>query len=207
MSQPFGSSLAIAAGAGFVIGGIVTVVKGITRKFERYVKIPDSRGIVTLICVYGLVARGVVFAITGIFFAYAGFGWVHSKQAAWATPLNGSVSFRSDPSSTLLLPLDWQPSEYTILSRHATRHLRPITGRRKAFNLAGGPLMPLSQVEAAFIRGLPSDTGFSSVCCGFCKDDWHFNDAYMISLGPLWHPPRTFGRCHVHCAFMYRRPA
>ena len=27
----------------------------------------------TLICIYGLVARGVVFAIMGIFFAYAGF--------------------------------------------------------------------------------------------------------------------------------------
>ncbi|NEJ73094.1 DUF1206 domain-containing protein [Rhizobium phaseoli] len=73
MSQPFGSYLAIAVGAGFVIGGIVTVVKGITRKFERYVKIPDNKGIVTLICVYGLVARGVVFAITGLLFAYAGF--------------------------------------------------------------------------------------------------------------------------------------
>jgi len=73
MSQPFGSYLAIAVGAGFVIGGIVTVAKGITRKFERYVKIPDSKGIVTLICVYGLVARGIVFAITGILFAYAGF--------------------------------------------------------------------------------------------------------------------------------------
>lgn len=73
MSQPFGSYFAIAVGAGLVIGGIVTAVKGITRKFERYVQIPDSKRIVTLVCIYGLVARGVVFVVTGVLFAYAGF--------------------------------------------------------------------------------------------------------------------------------------
>lgn len=122
MSQPFGSYLAIAVGAGFVIGGIVTVAKGISRKFERYVKIPDSKGIVTWICVYGLVARGMVFAITGVLFAYA--GWIRNRPAAWATPWNGSASFRLEPSSTSPLPLDWQPSDYTILSRHDTASFR-----------------------------------------------------------------------------------
>ena len=73
MSRPFGSYLAIAVGLGFVAGGIVTASKGITRKFEKYVKVPDKHGIVAWICVYGLVARGVVFAVTGILFAYAGF--------------------------------------------------------------------------------------------------------------------------------------
>lgn len=73
MSQPFGSYFAIAVGAGFIIGGVVTAVKGITRRFERHLQIPDHKGIVTLVCVYGLVARGVVFAATGVLFAYAGF--------------------------------------------------------------------------------------------------------------------------------------
>ncbi|API52775.1 hypothetical protein BMW22_15160 [Rhizobium leguminosarum] len=73
MSQPFGSYLAIAVGVGFVIGGFVTAAKGITRKFERHLRIPDQKGIVALVCIYGLVARGVVFAITGVLFAYAGF--------------------------------------------------------------------------------------------------------------------------------------
>ncbi len=41
MSQPFGSYLLIAVGAGFVIGGGVTAAKGLTRKFERYLRIPD----------------------------------------------------------------------------------------------------------------------------------------------------------------------
>ncbi len=73
MSQPFGSYLAIAVGIGFIIGGVVTAAKGILRKFEKYVQVPDKHGIVAWICVYGLVARGVVFAVTGILFAYAGF--------------------------------------------------------------------------------------------------------------------------------------
>lgn len=29
-----------------------------------------------MVCIYGLVARGVVFAITGVLFAYAGFWWI-----------------------------------------------------------------------------------------------------------------------------------
>lgn len=73
MSQPFGSYLAIAVGLGFIAGGTVTAMKGINRKFEKYVKVPDTHGIMSWICVYGLVARGAVFAVTGILFTYAGF--------------------------------------------------------------------------------------------------------------------------------------
>lgn len=73
MSQPFGSYLAIAVGIGFIIGGVVTAIKGISRKFEKYINVPDKHGIISWVCVYGLVARGVVFAVTGILFAYAGF--------------------------------------------------------------------------------------------------------------------------------------
>ncbi|MBB3660929.1 hypothetical protein FHX15_006201 [Rhizobium sp. BK650] len=72
MSKPFGSYLAIAVGAGFIIGGGITAAKGLTKKFERYLRIPDG-SVLTFICIYGLVARGFVFAITGILFAYAGF--------------------------------------------------------------------------------------------------------------------------------------
>lgn len=72
MSQPFGSYLAIVVGLGFVTGGIITASKGIMRKFEKYVRVPDKHGILSWICVYGLVARGVVFVVTGILFVYAG---------------------------------------------------------------------------------------------------------------------------------------
>lgn len=70
MSQPFGRYLAGAIGAGFLVGGIVTALKGITRRFERYFDLRESQPLL-LICVYGLVARGAVFAIVGIFFCYA----------------------------------------------------------------------------------------------------------------------------------------
>ena len=73
MSQPFGSYLAITVGLGFVAGGAVTATKGLLRKFEKYLKLPKGRGFIGWVCVYGLVARGIVFAVTGILFAYAGF--------------------------------------------------------------------------------------------------------------------------------------
>jgi hypothetical protein len=72
MSQPFGSYLAIMIGIGFIVGGVVTSAKGLTRKFEKYLRLPDAKGVVRVVCIYGLVARGVVFAITGILFVYAG---------------------------------------------------------------------------------------------------------------------------------------
>ena len=73
MSQPFGSYLAIAVGLGFVAGGAVTATKGVLRKFEKYLKLPKGRELIGWVCVYGLVARGIVFAVTGILFTYAGF--------------------------------------------------------------------------------------------------------------------------------------
>lgn len=72
MSQPFGSYLAIMVGLGFIAGGAVTAAKGFLRKFEKYVQVPDKHGIVAWICIYGLVARGIVFAVSGVLFVYAG---------------------------------------------------------------------------------------------------------------------------------------
>lgn len=72
MSQPFGSYIATMIGVGFIGGGVVTSAKGLTRKFEKYLRLPDAKGVVSLVCIYGLVARGIVFAITGVLFAYAG---------------------------------------------------------------------------------------------------------------------------------------
>lgn len=73
MSQPFGSYIAIIIGVGFIIGGVVTSAKGLTRKFQKYLRLPDAKSVVSMVCIYGLVARGIVFAITGVLFAYAGF--------------------------------------------------------------------------------------------------------------------------------------
>ena len=70
MSQPFGPYIAGAIGVGFFLGGIVTALKGITRSFERYLDLRQSQPLL-MICVYGLVSRGAVFAIIGILFCYA----------------------------------------------------------------------------------------------------------------------------------------
>jgi len=71
MSQPFGPYLAIAVGIGFFVGGGVTILKGATGKFKRYLKL-EHRSAASLICVYGLIARGIVFAVTGMLFVFAG---------------------------------------------------------------------------------------------------------------------------------------
>lgn len=74
MAQPFGRYLAGIIGIGFVIGGVVTAMKGIKRRFGRYLNLDaEKNSPAVLISIYGLVARGAVFAIVGVFFLYAAF--------------------------------------------------------------------------------------------------------------------------------------
>jgi hypothetical protein len=74
MSQPFGRYLAGAVGIGLIVGGVVTIAKGVRRKYERYLdrEATDSK-LITFTCVYGLAARGALFAIVGGFLLYAAF--------------------------------------------------------------------------------------------------------------------------------------
>ncbi|MGJ7043716.1 hypothetical protein J2Y63_007002 [Shinella sp. BE166] len=74
MAQPFGRYFAALIGSGFLVGGVVTVAKGVMGKYERYLE-PQARGstLIKIICVYGLGARGVLFAVAGVFFCYAAF--------------------------------------------------------------------------------------------------------------------------------------
>lgn len=81
MSQPFGRFLAGIIGIGFIIGGIVTAMKGIKRSFGRYLELDaEKNSPAVLISIYGLVARGVVFGIIGVLFLYAAFN-VDPEQA------------------------------------------------------------------------------------------------------------------------------
>jgi hypothetical protein len=81
MSQPFGRYLAGIIGIGFIIGGIVTAMKGIKRSFGRYLELDAKKNSpAVLISIYGLVARGVVFGIIGVLFLYAAFN-VDPEQA------------------------------------------------------------------------------------------------------------------------------
>lgn len=68
-------------GIGFIIGGFVTIAKGVLRKYEKYQSAEANRSrAISLICVYGLSARGLLFVIVGGFFVYAAFT-VDSDQA------------------------------------------------------------------------------------------------------------------------------
>lgn len=87
MSQPFGRYLAGAIGVGFLIGGVATAAKGISRRFERYLDLGENRPLI-LICVYGLISRGVVFAIVGIFFCYAAVTVDASRAGSMSDALN-----------------------------------------------------------------------------------------------------------------------
>jgi hypothetical protein len=74
MAQPFGRYLAGLIGLGFIIGGVVTAMKGIKRRFGRYLALDaEKNSPAVLISIYGLVARGTVFFIIGAFFLYAAF--------------------------------------------------------------------------------------------------------------------------------------
>jgi Domain of Unknown Function (DUF1206) len=74
MAQPFGRYLAGIIGIGFVIGGVVTAMKGIKRRFGRYLELDTEKNSpAVLVSIYGLVARGAVFGIVGVFFVYAAF--------------------------------------------------------------------------------------------------------------------------------------
>ncbi|MGF0540529.1 DUF1206 domain-containing protein [Agrobacterium sp. ES01] len=74
MSKPFGAWIAGLVGIGFVIGGCVTAYKGLSRKFRKYIQLPGGDASpLSLICIYGLASRGLVFAIVGVFFCYAAF--------------------------------------------------------------------------------------------------------------------------------------
>lgn len=100
MAQPFGRYLAGMIGLGFIIGGGVTALKGIKRSFGRYLDLDaEKNSPAVLISIYGLVARGAVFGIIGVFFLYAGFT-VDPEQAggmadalAWvhALPFGGII--------------------------------------------------------------------------------------------------------------------
>lgn len=89
MSQPFGRYLAGAIGVGFIVGGGVTIAKGVLRKYERYQSEEATRNrLITITSIYGLSARGVLFAIVGGFFVYAAFTVDPEQAGSVADALN-----------------------------------------------------------------------------------------------------------------------
>ncbi|MFN7093143.1 MAG: DUF1206 domain-containing protein [Allorhizobium sp.] len=84
MQQTFGPYLVGAVGLAIIAGGVVQIVKGVKRRYLKYVNIsPTRQRALDLICVYGLSARGVVFLIIGAFFIYA--AWAVNPEQAGST--------------------------------------------------------------------------------------------------------------------------
>ena len=72
MQQPFGPYLVGLCGIIVMVAGGVQAWRGISKAFKKRVHIPaDKERLLTPVCRYGLIARGVVFAIIGGFLIYA----------------------------------------------------------------------------------------------------------------------------------------
>ncbi|OJF98197.1 hypothetical protein AX761_12640 [Rhizobium sp. 58] len=81
IAQPFGRYLLASVGFAVVGAGIAQIIKGASHGYRKYLDIPSTAGTaINFICVYGLTARGLVFAISGVFFLYASYA-VNPDQA------------------------------------------------------------------------------------------------------------------------------
>lgn len=101
MSQPFGRWLVGLVGIAVIGGGIAQIIKGWTAKFERYFRPGALRhGWVQPVSRFGLIARGVVFAMIGGFFLLA--AWQADPQEARG--LGGALStLQAQPYGSVLL--------------------------------------------------------------------------------------------------------
>jgi hypothetical protein len=75
MGQPFGRFLVIAAGVVFIGAGAWWAWRGVKTKFEKKLKVeemsPAVRSVVEKVGLFGHVARGIVFALIGVFLVRA----------------------------------------------------------------------------------------------------------------------------------------
>ena len=133
MSQPFGRYLAGVIGVGFVIGGCVTAIKGLARRFGRHLNLDVSKNSpAVLISIYGLFARGIVFVIIGGFFIYAAFT-VNPEQAggtaealAWVRqlPFGGTIYTIVAIGLAAFGLHNFVEARYRRIDKPETRHLR-----------------------------------------------------------------------------------
>ena len=76
LETPFGTWLVVLVGVGFIIGGVVQLVRAYRGKFEKKLDLfsldARAREWTLRICAFGLGCRGIVFAIIGVFLIQAG---------------------------------------------------------------------------------------------------------------------------------------
>ena len=81
MGQPFGRWLVALVGVVIIGIGVFQIRKGWKSKFLKYLRISDHFATKLIpVCRFGLIARGVSFAIIGGFFIYA--GWTYNANEA-----------------------------------------------------------------------------------------------------------------------------
>lgn len=100
-----GGRIAVAAvGVAVAVVGVTLVYEGATRKFEKYLDLSGAsrvtRRVVRVIGVIGTVARGVVFALAGIFVIQAAWSYEPKKAAGLDRALR---SLRDTPAGPWLL--------------------------------------------------------------------------------------------------------
>jgi hypothetical protein len=98
MQHPTGRWVVGIAGVVVIVIGLVLVVEGVGRKFKKYFKLgdmpPSSRRVVWILGTVGTTARGLAFALTGLFVVKA--AWEYdSKQARG---LDGALRQLADSS-------------------------------------------------------------------------------------------------------------
>jgi hypothetical protein len=74
MRQPFGRYLVGAAGLAILGAGAAQLYKGFSGGFDKWLAMPTQRTpLVFAICAAGLISRGALFLVVGVFFLYAAF--------------------------------------------------------------------------------------------------------------------------------------
>ena len=72
LTQPFGPWLLGLVALGVIVSGLIQVWKGVAKKYRKHIHIPPAHANwLDPLCQFGLVARGIVFAIVGGFILYA----------------------------------------------------------------------------------------------------------------------------------------
>ncbi|RWX78560.1 DUF1206 domain-containing protein [Neorhizobium lilium] len=81
MSQPFGRYLVGLLALAVLGSGVAQIIRGAKRSYRKYFERDwGNRKSLDAVCMYGLIARGTIFLIVGVFFLYAAFA-VDPQQA------------------------------------------------------------------------------------------------------------------------------
>lgn len=106
MQHPFGRWAIGALGVGLFIFGIVQVVKGLKRKFEKGFELgrmsPGSRRLVEVVGTVGVPGRGIAFALVGVFVTVAAIQYDPNKAGGLDRALR---QLRDAPAGPWLLAL------------------------------------------------------------------------------------------------------